>query len=539
MIHALVLGALPPLPFKLAVIYFVGSFFFCVALFLWLLDRSQGAPPEKVTGQRLIWYILRRYWPLGVRAQLMIGYTIVAAFMTILSVAGFLAIIQPINVPSDTLITHADSLAAHITFDGAGRPIPPALLPPSVALTKLNVPQSPPAYGYGDYRNVDLVYITDNDGNPIYISPAFTTLQFYRESIDIPLQHIDVKWDGYTHTFDQHYIHIYSRQLYHHDGKLAGIIEVGQPDVQIQFVPPSQIVPLLLPILGALGILASYWLASRAFRPIHRLTETALSITGGDLRQRVPLPAARDDMRRLAMTFNSMLDRLDDSFSQQRRFVADASHELRTPVAVIRSMTDVALAQDTATRDEYAGVLHDVNAESERLGKLINQLLALVRTDDGQMRLDHEPVRLDLLASDVLSNAAALAEERGITLTCDALVPVTVLGDMARLIQVIMSLVDNALTYTNTGGFVSVAVAVTELGAVLSVTDTGIGIDPGDLPHVFERFYRADRARSRAGGGSGLGLALADGIVRAHAGNITVESVPGRGSTFSVTLPPA
>jgi two-component system, OmpR family, sensor kinase len=288
------------------------------------------------------------------------------------------------------------------------------------------------------------------------------------------------------------------------------------------------------------AILGSYALASRAFRPIRRLTWAAhnISLDTNDLSQRVPLPAARDDVRTMAQTFNEMLDRLDRSFTQQRRFVADASHELRTPVAVIRSMTDVALAQEeSSTMQDYAAVLRDINAEAERLGKLINQLLTLARADDGQMRLDCDSVRLDLLADDVITSCAPLAEERGITLRSSKLTPATVAGDTARLIQAIMSLVDNALTYTNRGGLVTIAVKTKGRDALLAVTDTGIGIAANDLPHIFERFYRADPARSRAQGGSGLGLALVDGIARVHGGTIGVTSDPGKGSTFTMCLP--
>jgi signal transduction histidine kinase len=231
-----------------------------------------------------------------------------------------------------------------------------------------------------------------------------------------------------------------------------------------------------------------------------------------------------------------MIGRLNQAFTQQRRFVADASHELRTPVTVIRSVTDVALAQPLSL-EEYVAVLRDVNAEAERLSQLINVLLALARADEGQVQLDREPVRLDLLAFDVALTIEPLAVERGITLQVEKLEPAMVLGDTARLIQAMMSLVDNALTYTNAGGTVTLSVEVSNASAYFIVCDTGIGIAPQDAAHIFERFYRADPARSRAAGGSGLGLTLVDWVVNAHGGSITVESQPGQGSTFTVILP--
>src|ERR1019366_8508108 len=231
-----------------------------------------------------------------------------------------------------------------------------------------------------------------------------------------------------------------------------------------------------------------------------------------------------------------MIERLEQAFAQQRPFVADASHELRTPVAVIRSMTELAIAQPSDAEDNLL-VLREVNAESERLARLISDLFALARADEGQIQFDSEPVRLDLLAADVVSSLELLADERNVTLQTGDLNPVTVLGDAARLIQIIMSLVDNALTYTNAGGNVTLSVKANAPYALLIVRDTGIGIAKNDIEHIFERFYRADPARSKAVGGSGLGLSIVDWLVRAHNGTIVVESELSKGSTFTMTLP--
>ena len=199
----------------------------------------------------------------------------------------------------------------------------------------------------------------------------------------------------------------------------------------------------------------------------------------------------------LALTLNEMIGRLDQAFAQQRRFVADASHELRTPVTVIRSITDVAL-EEPLSLDDYSEVLHEINAETERLGELINDLLVLARADEEQLSLNREPMRLDLLAVDVATTMEPLAIERGIELQVQTLEPATVSGDTARLIQVLMGLVDNALTYTNAGGMVALGVEARGAVACLTVRDTGIGIAEEDAAHIFERFYRADPARSRA-----------------------------------------
>jgi heavy metal sensor kinase len=294
------------------------------------------------------------------------------------------------------------------------------------------------------------------------------------------------------------------------------------------------VVGLLVLLACALG---SYWLAARAFAPIQRLAETARRIKAGDLRSRVLVPRAHDEVQYLALTLNEMIDSLDQALTRQRRFVADASHELRTPVAVIRNKTDVALL-GSGTRQDYVTVMHEINAEAERLGHLISDLLALARGDEGQTQFEREPVRLDLVARAVAANANLLAAERGITLEVQRCEAVTVLGDEARLIQVIMNLLENAVRYTNPGGRVTLTVQATQDQALLSVRDTGIGIAAEHLPHIFERFYRADPARGRTGGSSsGLGLSIVEWVVRAHGGTVSGESRLGRGSCFTVTLP--
>ena len=244
-------------------------------------------------------------------------------------------------------------------------------------------------------------------------------------------------------------------------GTIFGVLQVGESLARLTATLQSIISALLViaPFALILSAFGSYWLAKRAFRPIHQLTHTARDIKAGDLHRRVPVPKAIDEVHDLALTFNEMIDRLERTFAQQRRFVADASHELRTPVTVIRNITDVVLAQPFS-REEYISALHDVNSEVERLGHLIGDLLALARADEGQISLDREPVRLDLLAFDVAATMRLLAVERGITLQVEQLEPATVLGDTARLIQAMMSLLDNALSYASGGGTVTISVEV-------------------------------------------------------------------------------
>jgi heavy metal sensor kinase len=345
-------------------------------------------------------------------------------------------------------------------------------------------------------------------------------------------------WLGLTTTHSGSPVRLYSQPLVV-NGKVFAIIQVAQSlgDVHdaLKHVTKELLkVGLLILLLSAIGI---YILTYRAFAPIRRLIQTARAIKAGDLRKRVTVPRAQDEVRFLAVTLNEMIAHLDEMFTRQRRFVADASHELRTPIAAIRSKTDVALLQIDLP-DEYATVLQEINAETVRLSHLINDLLALARGDEGQTHFEREPVQLDRLVETVVANAEALAVERGVALHVRIAGPITIQGDETRLIQMIINLLDNAILYTNAGGSVTITARQTPTHVVLTIQDTGIGIAPEHLPHIFERFYRADQAHIKTErGSSGLGLSIVEWIVQAHEGTITVESQLGQGSTFTVKLP--
>jgi two-component system, OmpR family, sensor kinase len=520
--------------------YVLLVFFGNAGLFFWLLHRSQGEVSSEERRQWRWWNPLRRYWPLGVRAQLMIGYTVVSGFLLLIFTGLFFVAATQLFHSSDPAFVAWQNDMHQISADPSNG-VPTVNGQPLQNILKAGTPPSG-SQQHADYQNAAIIRILDAQGNVVYYSPLFANLKVPASET---LKSVKGKsfWETRVLTTDGQAIWVQSGPLVTSDNHVYGVLQVGSTQAPHDN-PVSPLVQFIeqiaLPLVWTLGIGGSYALAARAFRPIRKLTEAARRIGEDtrDLHQRVPLPAARDDVRNMAVTFNEMLERLDRSFTQQRRFVADASHELRTPVAAIRSMTDVALAQEEiSTVTDYAAVLRDVNAEAERLGKLINALLSLARADEGKLHLDCDPVRVDLLSDDVVKSCAPLAEERGITLSAGTLEPATVNGDTARLIQAIISLVDNALTYTNLGGTVTVSVLRKDREALIAVADTGIGIDAKDLPHIFERFYRADPARSRVVGGSGLGLALVDGVVRAHNGTVGVTSTPGKGSTFTIALP--
>ncbi|HKT06375.1 MAG TPA: HAMP domain-containing sensor histidine kinase [Gemmatimonadaceae bacterium] len=295
------------------------------------------------------------------------------------------------------------------------------------------------------------------------------------------------------------------------------------------------VAPLLL--MASVGL--AYMIAGRAFRPVGQMINEMRAITDGrSLHRRLPIDDANEEMARLGITLNEMMERLEKSFSALRRFTADASHELKTPLAVLRADVERSMS-GASTRAERMVALEEALHETTRMADLVESLLTLARADEGRFDLHRERVDLEPLAREVFETATILAEPAGLTVTMAEPARVAVFGDRARLRQLFLNLTTNAIKYTPRGGSVEVSLISYEHTAAFSVRDTGIGISASDLPHIFERFYRADRARSRGTerSGFGLGLAISQWIAEAHGGTISVRSRYGRGSTFTVTLP--
>jgi heavy metal sensor kinase len=322
-------------------------------------------------------------------------------------------------------------------------------------------------------------------------------------------------------------------------GQTVALVQVARSerDVEIALHNLGVALSVILPATLLLATIGGIFLVGRMLDPIDRITLTAERISNGqDLSQRIGLPPRDDEVGRLAATFDHMLARLDLSFQQQRRFTADASHELRTPLALVMSQLDVALSQDR-TAEEYRAVLVSTREDVQRLARLVDELLALARADAAQDAMVREPLDLQEIAEDVSAAMAPLAEAAEVALECLPGSPVPIEGDQAGLTQLVVNLADNAIKYTSAGGRVCLSASADGDWALLRVSDTGIGIAPEHLPHLFERFYRVDKARSRAAGGTGLGLAFCRWMAGTHDGSIEVESEPGVGSTFTVRLP--
>lgn len=294
---------------------------------------------------------------------------------------------------------------------------------------------------------------------------------------------------------------------------------------------------LLMPVGILAAAMGGYWISRRALAPIDSITSTARFITAQELRRRLDVPTTGDELQRLSETLNAMLDRLEDSFRETSRFTADASHELRTPISLIRTAAEVALRIERPAH-EYRCTLENILHEAERMSSLVQDLLTLVRADAGVDGAQRSPLDLRVLISDMSDSLSALCAPRTLEFQLDVGDrPVPVAGDHAALSRLVFILVDNAVHYTPPPGQVSLSLRCDDGMAVMDVTDTGIGIGAEDLPHVFDRFYRADRARSRDSGGSGLGLSIAKWIAERHGGRVGIKSAPGLGCRVRVELP--
>jgi heavy metal sensor kinase len=326
------------------------------------------------------------------------------------------------------------------------------------------------------------------------------------------------------------------REVYHHteraDCVLAGRVITPDLAAMRRFT-------LWLLMAGGLvlgvGLGGGWWLTVRAIRPVEEISAAASRISAGNLSERITVANPDNELGSLAEVLNSTFARLEAAFAQQKQFTADASHELRTPLAVLISEAQTTLARDRSA-PEYRAAVEACLDTAQQMRRLTESLLDLARYDAGQDPL--RSIRFDLAekASEAAELAQTIAAARGIRIHAE-LETTICFGDPERISQVILNLLTNAIYYNRDGGEVRVSTRNENGEALLAVSDTGIGISAGDLPHLFERFYRADKSRSRSDGRSGLGLSICQVIVESHGGRISVSSEPGAGSTFSVYLP--
>jgi heavy metal sensor kinase len=316
------------------------------------------------------------------------------------------------------------------------------------------------------------------------------------------------------------------------------VVEVGVSTARTEETVRQVLLMLAigLPIAVCVAVAGGFVLVRRALKPVDNLSQKAAAITQHSLSERLPVVRTGDELERLSVSLNLMISRLEDAINSSKQFVADASHELRTPLAVLRGELEN-LAQDAQLKPQTRETLGSSLEEVDRLAEIVEGLLALSRLDTGEARA--EWVRFDLaaLVATTADQMSLLAEDKHITVVCDSSERVMIEGDQARLKQVVVNLLDNAIKYTPNGGRIKLKIAQEEGNAVLDVADDGIGIPPEALPHVFKRFFRVDGSRSRDQGGAGLGLSIVKSICDAHGARVEVSSTPGQGSRFRIRQP--
>lgn len=321
-------------------------------------------------------------------------------------------------------------------------------------------------------------------------------------------------------------------------GDVAYVVEVGVSSARTDETVREVLLMLAigLPIAVAVAVAGGFVLVRRALKPVDNLSQKAAAITQHNLSERLPVVRTGDELERLSLSLNVMISRLEDAINSSKQFVADASHELRTPLAVLRGELEN-LAQDIELKPQTRETLGSALEEVDRLGEIVEGLLALSRLDTGETQSQWVKFDLAELVSTTADQMSLLAEDKNIAVVCDSVTRVMIEGDQARLKQVVVNLLDNAIKYTPHGGRIKLTIAQEDGYAVLDIADDGIGIPAEALPHVFKRFFRVDGSRSRDQGGAGLGLSIVKSICDAHGARVEVSSTPGQGSLFRIRQP--
>jgi signal transduction histidine kinase len=384
--------------------------------------------------------------------------------------------------------------------------------------------------------------VLDNLGTPLYLSSAVRGLP--SEVGDSLLSKISVLPNDSAAVLSLPGIEellLVSRQVSDTTAGNLGRVIVGVTTSKITTLPREYrivlffIAPLIIMLAGWLAWSATGLTAQR----ISKINHDVAAITDGrSLHRRLSMEHGGQEFEELVGTLNAMIARLETSFLGLRRFTADASHELKTPLAVLRADVERAMTDHTPPSERLVA-LEEALQETTRMADLVESLLTLARADEGRFDIHKEPVALKPLVQEIYETALILGEGAGVAVNFPFTADVTVMGDPTRLRQLFLNLVTNAIKYTPAGGKVELGVGLHPDNVTFAVRDTGIGIAAADVPHIFERFWRADRARSRLSerGGFGLGLAISQWIAQAHGGTLTASSRLGRGSLFTVTLP--
>lgn len=388
---------------------------------------------------------------------------------------------------------------------------------------------------YAPEANDRFVRVTNSDGTVIYISGEPNDQSFDPEEVPRPAKILPGLSTRLEHAGSNDLL---IAALPFATGQEKYLVEVGGSALPIKDVLRRFLVSLLvgLMVVLALAIWGGFWVIKWALAPVKKITSTAEEITLHDLDKRLPIVETGDEIANLSKTLNQMIGRLDESFQSVNRFTADASHELRTPLTIIRGELETSLL-DESLSENVRETIYSLIEEAENLSKIVQCLLSLSRLDSGNAHMERVRLNLADLVSTITDQMVPLADEKNVVLTAQAQGRVEVEGDRIRLKQVVVNLLDNAIKYTPEGGTVTVGVNVSDRQAQLEVSDSGPGIPASDLPHVFDRFFRADQVRLGTIAGAGLGLSIVQSICTAHGGLVKAENHANGGCRFVVQLP--
>ncbi len=390
---------------------------------------------------------------------------------------------------------------------------------------------------YAPDVNGHFIRVTGADGEIIYLSGPPKDNSF--DPSHVPLFTTNGK-EEYLKRFQMaggHRLFVKGMVFTNPDGSRF-LVESGAPYDPIENILHGLLVTvgIYMPLVVSLAIGGGYWLMRRSLQPVDEITNRAEGITSTNLSERLPTIKTGDELERLSTALNRMIARLDEAFQHINRFSADASHELRTPLTILQLELE-GIVQHYRLDPELVDQIGSALEETHRLSRIVENLLAISRLDAGQVQVEKMKFDLGELTVSTVDQMKLLAEEKLLSMHCHAAAGVYIEADHARLKQVIVNLIDNAIKYTPPGGEISIDVYTNQNLATVEVSDSGVGIPAEVLPHVFERFYRADKARSRDSGGAGLGLAIVKAICTALGAEIKIASTEGAGSSFMVKLP--
>jgi two-component system, OmpR family, sensor kinase len=396
-----------------------------------------------------------------------------------------------------------------------------------------------------EHKFRDVVFFILDDQDQVVAASASPLAATVWPGVPSQLMHTVVSPSESTRPFQTirtngHIFRSYARVFSAGEGNY-GLVVLQSLHRELEFLESvSATFAVVIPVFILLASGGGYFLARRSLSPVVAMSTQAGHMSAANLQERLPIRNERDELGHLARAFNDLLDRRDQALERQRRFIADASHELRTPVAILCGEAEVALSQTVRSSDEYRESLQVLSAESRRIKSIVEDLFTLARADAGQYPLTLSVFYLDELAADCVRTVRTLAQAKGISLQCDGPTEMPIRGDEALIRRLLLNVLDNAIKFTSQGGAVTVVGRPSPTGHTLSISDSGPGIPDDVRARIFERFFRADKARSRADGenaGAGLGLSIGRWIAESHNGRLELtRSEPGT-TTFTIWLP--